>query len=498
MNKHHYKLAYIRSMMLVAQVLLTAVVMHWLIMQYREEETSLMNDFQLAWMDSQKQVIDSLLMKEYIHPALDSNSRFDFHFEFNTDSIKSGSTQPASQNTGYRIPPITMPAGSSRIIVRMTDSLQTSTTVQERKRGAVSRDLVLQGVKLFVNEVTDSSGNQSQIASSWTMEPDTALMKKTFDGKVVAISPHARIKWISLSTADSNPDAAEKPVVFTMESGNSKLIADIAGTRWILLKGILPQSIFAFLLTLLTSIAFIISFRSLKAQLLLNEQRNTFIRNMSHELKTPVSTVKVALEALKKFNQAQDTARMDEYLGMATAEANRLELLINRVMSISDNGDALLVIKQRTDLKKLIDDVVQVMGAKLEEHHALLSFHADEGEFLADLDPLHFQGVIMNLIDNSLKYSPQPAIIALKLFKETGAFVFSISDQGNGIPPIYREKIFEKFFRVPTGDVHNIKGHGLGLSYAREVLNQHQGSIQYIPVNEGGSRFDVRLPDTHS
>jgi len=490
-KKPQHKLAFIRVMMIIAQLLLTGVVTHWLLMQYREEETALQENLQLAWMESHEMVIDSLLMKEYIYPAMDSTS---VQFRFRQDTLSSCSALNVAGIPDPRIPGMNLPAGTSTIVVKVTDSVRTSSFTPKKMKNSISRDLVLRGVKLFVNEISDSSGVQSRITSSWNMEPDTALMKKAFDGRVIAISPHARIKWMTFSTPDTNPSTAAPPHLFSMESGNTRLEADITGTWWTIFSGVLPQAIFALLIALFAAVAFIISFRSLKAQVLLNNQRNDFIRNMSHELKTPVSTVKVALEALKKYNQVQDTNRVDEYLDMATAEANRLELLISRVMSISENGDAFLVNKQSTDLKTLTAEVLKAMSARIDEFKAEISFQPDEGAFQVQLDPLHIQGVIMNLIDNGLKYSPKPARIELNLYREPGNVVFSVTDHGNGIPPLYREKIFEKFFRVPTGDVHSIKGHGLGLSYAREVLKQHQGSIRYLPVKEGGSRFEIRIP----
>ncbi|MBK6964234.1 MAG: HAMP domain-containing histidine kinase [Bacteroidales bacterium] len=280
-----------------------------------------------------------------------------------------------------------------------------------------------------------------------------------------------------------------------MVTGNTRIDAGVEGYRLVILRGIWPQFIFALLLVLLTASAFILSFRSLKAQVLLNEQRNDFIRNMSHELKTPVATVKVALEALKNFNRRNDPVLMDEYLDMATAETNRLEMLISRVMNISaSNGELIKPNPEQTDMGDLIREVLQAFKPRIEAEKAIVTVNLPDESITENIDRLHLQGVILNLIDNSLKYSIPPAEIEIVLSSDKNGIRITVADRGIGIPAEYRSRIFEKFFRVPTGDRHNVKGYGLGLSYAEMVMKQHGGSITYAERSGGGSIFSLTLP----
>ena len=110
------------------------------------------------------------------------------------------------------------------------------------------------------------------------------------------------------------------------------------------------------------------------------------------------------------------------------------------------------------------------------------------------VDPLHFQGVLINLIDNSLKYGPENPEILIRLWQDNGSAYIEVSDNGSGIPKEYIGRIFDKFFRVPTGDTHNIKGYGLGLSFAALVMKQHQGSISVKNLDQGGCSFTLRFP----
>ena len=187
---------------------------------------------------------------------------------------------------------------------------------------------------------------------------------------------------------------------------------------------------------------------------------------------------------------------MDDYLEMAASETNRLELLIARVMNVSDsNGEAYLPSLETVDINALIQDVLQSMKPRIESENAIVDLHIPEERIILKLDRLHIQGVIMNLIDNSLKYSKQAAEIEIELIREPEIVRVTVSDRGIDIPPEYRARIFENFFRVPTGDLHNVKGYGLGLSYADMVMKQHAGRILYHPRPGGGSIFELIFPN---
>ncbi|MBK7172579.1 MAG: HAMP domain-containing histidine kinase [Bacteroidales bacterium] len=497
MKKKSTRLPLISSMMIVAQLLLMILTIHWLNMQYGEHKKTLMKDISELWMRSQQQMIDSLILKQYINPMIDSTTHFNFQFEFNTDSLQRYSSLERDALMNMEVPPIHLPVEESKIIVKVSDSVKVKAFTKHDDPSFFKRDLVLKGVKLFVNEFSDSSFNGQNMAA-WAMDSDTNLFKSTFTKEIAGFDPKIRILWKTQDFPDSSFFQAKPPPHLQMVTGDKSIEANIEGYSLMILAKMLPQIGFALLLVILTALAFLLSHRSLRTQELLNIQRNDFIRNMSHELKTPVATVKVALEALKKYDRSNDPHIMNEYLDMATSEADRLELLINRVMSISDNGDAFLSNPVEVNMKVLLSGVLHTLKPRLDSEQAeiILEFPGDECVVMAD--PLHVSGVLINLLDNSLKYSTAPARISITLKNANDFIHIEVADKGIGVPEEFRDKIFEKFFRAPTGDIHDVKGYGLGLSYARTVMHQHHGSITYRSVPEGGSIFTLIFPKKKS
>ena len=133
------------------------------------------------------------------------------------------------------------------------------------------------------------------------------------------------------------------------------------------------------------------------------------------------------------------------------------------------------------------------MQIRLTQHNATTSFEYSGNSFLIAVDKLHIQGVLVNLIDNSLKYGTAPVHIAINLAEAGGKVQLSLKDNGLGIPEEYREKVFEKFFRVPAGNRHNTKGYGLGLNYAKQIMRLHNGSINVANITEGGCKFTLNF-----
>ncbi len=296
-------------------------------------------------------------------------------------------------------------------------------------------------------------------------------------------------QWISSSDSDTKGSKAIflQSSFFTNANG-----VVINNYRWYLFGKLLPQLFFVLILLTITATAFRITFKGLAAQIKLGNMKDDFISNMSHELKTPIATVKVALEALNSFNVIDNPKLSREYLGMATSEMDRLELLATRVLNTSLLESGRIYLQQESyDLKKLVEEVLQIMQLRFQKHIARVSFEASGNNFVVAMDKLHMQGVLVNLLDNSLKYGEGAIHIDIGLTENNGAVQLALTDNGPGIPEEYREKVFEKFFRVPTGNRHNIKGHGLGLSYAAQVMRQHNGSINVNNIAAGGCVFTL-------
>lgn len=266
-------------------------------------------------------------------------------------------------------------------------------------------------------------------------------------------------------------------------------------TKYLLFK-ILPQAFLSLLLISFISIAFIFLYRNLVAQQKLAIFKNEFISNITHELKTPIATVNVAIEALRNFNALQNPERTKEYLAISSAEMQRLSLLVDKVLKLSMfESDKIILNKEWFNLKQLIEDILDSIKIQFDKKNANIEFNTSLGELFIEADKLHISSVLYNLLDNALKYSGNNAVVKIYLSMPSNQLAeLRISDNGIGIAKQFQHKIFDKFFRVPTGDVHNIKGYGLGLSYVNHIIRQHNGIISVKSELGKGSEFTVLMP----
>lgn len=275
----------------------------------------------------------------------------------------------------------------------------------------------------------------------------------------------------------------------------SRYNASIFPIQSFILRQIAPQILFSFLLTIITLIAFVILYRNLRAQQRLMELKNDFISNVTHELKTPVATVSVALEALKNFHALNDPKLTNEYLDIARNELNRLTLMTDKILKAAVfENKGISIRKEAVDLHKTVVQILDSMRLIFEKRQAVVSFNPKGENFIVEGEHAHITNVIYNLLDNALKYSPKQPVITIGLTETSEELILSIQDEGLGIPSEYKKKIFEKFFRVPTGDIHNIKGYGLGLSYVAGVVKAHRGSIDVQGESGKGSTFIIHWP----
>jgi len=267
-------------------------------------------------------------------------------------------------------------------------------------------------------------------------------------------------------------------------------------TFWLTARRLGPQALFSLVLVGVTILSFLLLYRNWRQQQRLALLKNDFISNITHELKTPIATVSVAVEALKNFNALQDPVRTREYLDISAHELQRLALLVDKVLKLSlFERQEIELKKDDFNLKVLVEEVMASMRLQFEKYQAKVDMVTTEGgEFRIKADKLHFSSVIYNLLDNALKYSRLSPVLRVDLAAEADNLVLAVTDNGIGIPAAYQDRVFEKFFRVPTGDQHNVKGYGLGLSYVAYVV-QRQGGQILVDSKEGiGSRFTVKIP----
>jgi two-component system phosphate regulon sensor histidine kinase PhoR len=253
--------------------------------------------------------------------------------------------------------------------------------------------------------------------------------------------------------------------------------------------------LFSVFLIGVTIFSFLLLYRNVLRQIKLAEIKNDFISNITHELKTPIATVGVAIEALKTFNAMDDPEKTKEYLDISANELQRLGLLVDNVLRVSlFEKKQILVNREHLDMKKLAEEVLDTMRLQFRKKNAAVHFVAEEESLVVNGDKLHIMSVLYNLLDNSLKYNSEEIQISVRLYREGSAVIMQVADNGIGISSEYRSRIFDKFFRVPKGNNHSVKGYGLGLSYVSHIVEQHDGTIHVESEVNKGSTFTIKFP----
>lgn len=275
------------------------------------------------------------------------------------------------------------------------------------------------------------------------------------------------------------------------------LVLELENTIPYVLKKLTSQILVSVFLVGLTIFSFVLMYRNLRRQRRLTRLKNDFISNITHELKTPIATVSVAIEALRNFNALHDPQRTEEYLDISASELQRLSLLVDKVLKLSMFEKQQIELNgEPFDFKKLVEEVVASMRLQFEKYKAKVSIQVHGEDFMIQADRMHITSVIFNLLDNALKYSKAHPAIQIDIASLPGFIEMSVTDNGIGISAEYQKKIFDKFFRVPTGDTHNVKGYGLGLSYVSYIMDRHKGVINVESKPGIGTRFTTKLPKT--
>ena len=262
---------------------------------------------------------------------------------------------------------------------------------------------------------------------------------------------------------------------------------------------LLSSMLFMLLTSVLLMTVLIFSFyytiSTILKQKKLSEIKNDFISNMTHEFKTPISTISLACEVLNDKSIEKSEERTGKYVKMIRDENKRLSLLVENILqtAILDKGEFKLKI-QSTDIHSLIEQTILNIKLQVENKDGEITTELNAEKHVINTDRVHITNIIFNLIDNALKYSNEKPIIKIATRSDREGIFISIKDNGIGISKENQHRIFDTMYRVHTGNVHNVKGFGLGLSYVKAVVEKHGGSISVESELNKGSTFTVYLP----
>ncbi len=259
-------------------------------------------------------------------------------------------------------------------------------------------------------------------------------------------------------------------------------------------KLLLQKSIFSILLSLLLSLSIIVSLlfllKTIYKQKQLAEVKNDLINNITHEFKTPIATISTALEAMKNFNALDDKIKSEKYIGIANSQVQKLHTMVEKILETASlNNENLVLTKQPTNVSDLINNVIEKY--QLINSEKIISFKNNCTETVLNLDKFHFENALGNIIDNAIKYGGNK--ITVELTSETNKIIILVKDNGNGIHKSQKDKVFEQFYRIPTGNTHNVKGFGIGLYYTKNIIEKHGGSIDIIYDKKNNTLFKIEL-----
>ncbi len=256
--------------------------------------------------------------------------------------------------------------------------------------------------------------------------------------------------------------------------------------------------IMSFLILVAVGAAFYYSIKTIFKQKKLGDMKNDFINNMTHELKTPISTISLACEALRDPDMRSSEKQMNNYIGMINSENKRLGVLVENVLrSALLESEEMPFKLNKLNVNDLITGVTKSLAIRVKKYNGKITLDLDPTAPLLEGDSVHLTNMIYNLIDNAIKYSPEGPQIHISTQSNEELVKLTIEDSGIGISKDNQKKIFEKLYRVPTGNVHNVKGFGLGLNYVKVIVNKHQGQINVESELKKGSKFIITLPKKH-
>ncbi|MFT4683681.1 MAG: two-component system phosphate regulon sensor histidine kinase PhoR [Urechidicola sp.] len=261
------------------------------------------------------------------------------------------------------------------------------------------------------------------------------------------------------------------------------------------LSSVVKILIISALFILIIILAFVSSLYQMIKQKQISEIKTDFINNMTHEFKTPIATINLALDAIKNPKIIDDKDKVLRYVKMIREENKRMHGQVENVLRISKlEKNQLYISKEKEDLEDLVEEAITHIELLLNSKGGKITkkLNADLTEVLAN--GFHFTNVIVNVLDNAIKYSLDAPVINVSTENTTKNIILKITDQGMGMSKNVQKSIFNKFYREETGNIHNVKGHGLGLAYVKKIVEYHQGTV-FVESEKGkGSTFIIKLP----
>ena len=276
---------------------------------------------------------------------------------------------------------------------------------------------------------------------------------------------------------------------------NYQLLVNFTGKKEVVLSSVIFMAALSIIFTLIIVIAYSSALTQLIKQRQISQIKTDFINNMTHEFKTPIATINLALDAIKNPKIINDETKVSRYLQMIRDENKRMHAQVENVLQISKlEKNELDLKKERLQLHELIEEALTHVELIVEDRSGYVQTHFGALRSSVLGNEAHLTNVIVNILDNAIKYSIDEPKIDIYTENVRNSIILKIRDQGSGMSKAVQKRIFEKFYREHTGDIHNVKGHGLGLAYVKRILDDHHATIHVESERGKGSTFIIKLP----
>ena len=360
-------------------------------------------------------------------------------------------------------------------------------------------DLKLSKFEMLTSKVVISISNDSLNL----IEVDS-LLKSEFDRKKITVDynlyydegkPNLKFSENMLETLYDSISKTNGFLTTTSKSTflpkESTLGVNFTNETRLILKRILGGVLISTLLVLAVISCLFYLLKIIKHQKQLAEVKNDLISNITHEFKTPIATIGVALESINSFNAIEDKAKTKKYIKMSSEQLGKLNIMVEKLLETATlDSDNLDLNKESVDIIELLNALVSRYKIQFPEKEFNTSFKVES--LLANVDIFHFENALNNILDNAVKYGGD--MISIDLIPKEKSLDILISDNGNTLTKINKERVFEKFYRVPKGNTHDVKGFGIGLYYTKTIIDKHNGSIT-LDLNKNLTTFKITLPN---
>ncbi|TBN02349.1 HAMP domain-containing histidine kinase [Hyunsoonleella flava] len=302
-------------------------------------------------------------------------------------------------------------------------------------------------------------------------------------------SSKENVKKQKTDSISVNPKLLNVASKSTFLPKGSTLSVHFENANWVAFKKGISAILISTLLVLAVISCLFFLLKIIKEQKQLAEVKNDLISNITHEFKTPIATIGVALESINNFNVIEDKQKTKQYIDMSTGQLSKLNVMVEKLLETATlDSESLKFNKEPLDVALLLDTLVNRYKTQHQDKNFKLSL--DSESLMITADAFHFENAINNILDNAVKYGGE--VISVDLKHSKNGIEINISDNGNSLKKENRQRIFEKFYRIPKGNTHDVKGYGIGLYYTKTIVNKHNGTIA-LDLSNNLTTFKINL-----